>query len=288
MEGTKKQKTRGFTLIELIIVFAIMSIIAVLALISVRQFSKDDALSSQADKIIRILRLAQNKTLASEGKSSFGVHFEVDKFILFKGDAFVDGAPDNEVNLLPSDLEMAEINFAGGNQFVVFARLTGMTANQGSAKIQFISDAANAKVVFVDLSGTVSLSAWVSDDSARIKDSRHVRFIFARNTKASTNLTLTFPDDSYSQNINYQNFLNADKTQFDWEGTISVAGLNQILKIHSLSLSDTEIIFSVHRDRQYNTKALGISLDGQNLVNYAADGALTSGTSAFVAPALPE
>ncbi len=283
-----KIKNCGFSLVEVLVVLAIISIIAVFVIISLGQFSKEKVLEGEADKIIRVLRLAQSKTLASEGKNSFGVHFDSDKFIFFKGEAFIEGAPDNEINLLPADLEITEVNFNEGNQSVVFARLTGMTANQGSAKIRMIGDNSKNKVIFVDSSGTVNLSSWVSDDSARIKDSRHAHFLFSLNTKISTTLTLSFPEDGYSENINYQNYLNADKTQFDWERTISVAGSNQRLKIHSLFLTDAGTIFSVHRDRRYNSKALSIFLDGENLLNYSAGGVLSSGTSVFVAPAQPD
>ena len=44
-------------------------------------------------------------------------------------------------------------------------------------------------------------------------------------------------------------------------------------------LSDIETIFCIHRDRRYNSKALDISLDGQNLINYTAAGVTSQGTS---------
>ena len=69
---------------------------------------------------------------------------------------------------------------------------------------------------------------------------------------------------------------------FDWSGSILVNGSNQVLRVHTHSLTSTSTAFSVTRDRRYNNAALNISLDGQNLINYAADGTTTQGTSLWV------
>ena len=95
-------------------------------------------------------------------------------------------------------------------------------------------------------------------------------------------MTLFFPDDSHTETIDYQSYLNADKTEFNWEEILIVGGINQKLKIHSHELSDTQTLFCIHRDRRYNTKALNISLDGQNLINYNVDGGVSQGSSFWV------
>ena len=267
----------GFTLIELLVVVAIFSLLAALVLPTFIFYQRQSLLDSATQEVSSALRLAQNKTLSSEGASPFGIYFETGKFTIFKGTTYSVGSPDNEVHVLNPGLQISEINFSGSA--VIFNRLTGATANSGSLKIAVVADPIKNKYIYVNSSGAVTLSSSGADDLNRLKDSRHVHVVYSQNTQGATNLTLYFPDDSFTQNINYQAGLNADKTQFFWEGTVTVAGVDQKLKIHTHSLTLNATQFCFHRDRRFNSKALNVSLEGQNLINYTATGTTTRGTS---------
>jgi prepilin-type N-terminal cleavage/methylation domain-containing protein len=270
-------KNGGFTLIELIIVVGIFLLLVALVVPALVFFKRQSLLDSTAQEIFNTLRLAQNKTLSSEGASSFGVYFETNKFTLFKGAVYSAGAPDNEIHNLDTTLRISEINL-GGSQ-VVFDRLSGTTANSGFLKIESVQDSTKNKYVYIENSGTVSLSSVSASDASRFKDSRHIHVLYSQNTQSAANLVLYFSNDNFTQNINYQNGLNADKTQFFWEGTVTVGGVDQKLKIHTHSLTASATQFCFHRDRRFNSKALNISLDGQNLINYTATGTTTKGIS---------
>jgi len=275
------QSQRGFTLIELVIVVSVLVILASLVLPGFNFWQRQSSLDSTAQEILSTLRLAQNKTLASEGDANFGVYFEPTKFTLFKGTTYYPDSPDNSVHNLSPTVLLSNVNLGGGN-FVVFDRLSGTAANYGSLKIEAQSDSTKYKTVFVDSSGTVSLTSVTASDEARLKDSRHTEFTYSQNTKSASTLTLFFVTSNFTQNIVYQSYLNADKTEFSWEGTISTPLDNEKLKIHSHNLTDSATQFCIHRDRRYNTQALQISLDGQNLINYSITGTTTPGTSAWV------
>jgi len=245
-------------------------------------FQRQNTLEAVAQEIISALQMAQNKTLASEGASNFGVHFETNKFVLFKGASYNPASTDNENHNLPNILQISQINLNGGSTNIIFERLTGTTQSFGSIKIEFIDDSSKNVTIFISASGVVGLNASNPSDATRIYDSRHTHFVFSQNTKNASILTLYFPADNFTQEINYQTYLNPAKDEFSWEGIVNVNGANQTLKIHSHGLTDSATAFCLHRDRRQNSKALNIFLDGQNLINYSATGTTTPGTSPWV------
>jgi hypothetical protein len=157
------------------------------------------------------------------------------------------------------------------------------------------SDHSKTRTVGIKTSGKITLGEEVfsPDDSDRKKDSRHVHFNYNQNVQNAVTLHLVFldyPGDNFD--ISFQDYLNADKTEFFWEGIVSVgpAGskTEQRLKIHTHSLTVMTTQFCIHRplspDQSYNDKALNIYLDDQEFIEYAADtkGTTTKGSSFWV------
>lgn len=277
-EQKSKKSSSGFTLIEILIAVAILALAVSLVLPNFNFFQRQSSLDMTAQEIIGALRLAQNKTLASEGADSFGLYFETDKFTLFKGLTFYPTSPENDTHKLPPALRLSEVNLSGGG-VIVFDRLTGATANSGSLKISLVDDSSKNKIIFIDSSGTVALSSSLPTDEERKKDSRHTEITYGQDAQNIAALTLYFPTADQTESVNYQTYLNDDKSVFSWEKTITVQGREQTIKIHTHSLALANAIFCVHRDRRYNSQALNIFLDGQNLVNYSSTGTTTRGTS---------
>lgn len=268
----------GFTLIELLVVVAILAILASFLFSGLIIFHRRSLIDATGQEIINTLRLAQNKTLSSEGASSFGVHFATWRFVLFKGSVYNPSASDNEIHDLLAGMEISQIGLGGGSD-VVFERLTGNAEQDGFIRAELIQDSTKNTIIYIDSSGAISSLSSSASDTNRLKDTRHVHVLYSQSTKNATTLTLTFPNDGVIQNISYQGGLNPGKTQFNWSGTISVAGADQKITIHSHALTDSATLFCLHRDRRDNSKALNISLDSQNLINYTATGITTKGTS---------
>lgn len=277
-ERSNQKTLTGFTIIELLVAVGVLVLAAGLVLPNFNFFQRQSSLDMASQEIIGALRLAQNKALASEGNSPFGIYFEADRYTLFKGTTYYPTAPDNDTRILNSGLVLSEISLGGLNT-IIFDQVTGATANSGSLKISLASDSAKNKTIYIDSSGTAALSSSLPTDEGRFKDSRHAEFTYSQNAQDANTLSLYFPASGQTENINYQTYLNNDKTAFSWEGTINVSGSDQIIKIHTHSLTLTSALFCVHRDRRYNSQALNISLDGQNLINYSATGTSTRGTS---------
>lgn len=283
----KSKKYSGFTLIEILIVIAIISILVAMVIVALRPFNQDLELNNSADHIINSLKLAQSKTLASEQASSYGIYFDITtnphRYILFKGSDYASRDADfDQIIELSNFVELFDIDFGSGTE-VVFDRITGITANSGSVSVRLKQDTTKIKTIYIETSGSVSYVPFPVVNNGRLEDSRHVHVVYSRVIDTATeNLVLTF-DGGVIENIIIAD--NMESGQINWEGEVDVAGETQVLKIHTHNLNSPGTLFSIHRDRRYNNKSLEISINGDSsgyLISYSADGMATNKTSIFV------
>lgn len=148
----------GFTLMELVLVIAILGIIAGLGIGNYANFLRQGSLDSAANEIVAKLREAQTKAQASGDGTGWGVYFDTtnkDRYILFKGNCSTttsascyqnsDCSPQTcanssqsvETNFLNSSVEVYSATFGSGN-YVPFDRPTGKPTSgmNGSVVIQ--------------------------------------------------------------------------------------------------------------------------------------------------------
>jgi prepilin-type N-terminal cleavage/methylation domain-containing protein len=106
------EKTYGFSLIELILVIALVSTILILVTVNLfRPISQTQASNVEAD-ISSVLNQAQNKAMNSDtagGSSSerYGVHFETDKYVSFVGDSYNSGDSKNFEVDTPNNISLS-------------------------------------------------------------------------------------------------------------------------------------------------------------------------------------
>ena len=129
----------SFTLIEVLIVLAIIALVAVLSVPFYQSFQVRTQLDDQATEIAETLRKAQSKAMASEDNQSFGVHFESDKFVLFEGTSYDSNDSNNEVFDLPNTLSLS-INLNGGGSDVVFDKVKGTTSDNGTLSLSSVNN----------------------------------------------------------------------------------------------------------------------------------------------------
>ncbi|HSX57968.1 MAG TPA: prepilin-type N-terminal cleavage/methylation domain-containing protein [Candidatus Saccharimonadales bacterium] len=278
----RKNNSKGFTLIELLISLAILMLVFVLAIFGLRTFGSQVEIDNVGQDITSALKLARSRTLASEAASNYGVHFETGKYVIFTGTTYTPGASSNKEFSLSSS-EIYTINLNGGGSEVVFDRIRGTTSEYGNVSVRLTSDNNQTRTININSSGQSSLNDTLTTSNTRVIDSRHLHFDLGWNIQNSTTLTLNFPNDSYSQNIAMAGFFNAGKTSFDWSATVTVAGVDQVLRIQTHCLNDssncpTDTFLSIERDVRYNTKALTVSIDGKQIVSYNAAGIATVGS----------
>lgn len=267
----------GFTLIELLVSIAILLIISLLVIFSLTTFGRQVEIEASSQSVISVLSLARNRTLASEGKTTYGVHFDNDKYVLFSGSTYTAGDPNNDEYDL-QDSEFYSISLNGGGNEVIFDRIRGTTGEYGSVSLRLISDNNQSRTINISESGQAGLSETLTVADSRVYDSRHLHFDLGWSIQNKNTLTLNFPNDSVTQNINMTGFFNVGKTEFDWAGTVNVSGSDQVLRVHTHSLDGFNTILSIERDKRYNDKALTVSIDGQQIVSYTAAGVATVGS----------
>ncbi|MFH1461226.1 MAG: prepilin-type N-terminal cleavage/methylation domain-containing protein [Patescibacteria group bacterium] len=273
-------KQRGFTFIETLIALAVIALIITITISSYRYFEKNTELENTAQKIVSVLKSAQTKTLASEQASQYGVHFENDKYILFKGDTHQPEADDNIDYQLPNRLEIVNISLNGEGADVVFQRINGQTEQNGTIDLRIISQPSKLETVNIHSTGQIELASSLGEccQTNRLIDGRHIHFNLGWSIQSSAVLTLYFPDTpEVIVNINMADYFNLSQTEFDWSGTIEVNGQNQELRVHTHSLDAVNTILCIHRDNSQNNKPLQISIDGKEIISYTADGQATVG-----------
>lgn len=284
----QRKSLNGFTLIELVVVIALVVLLGGLALPALRVVQKNSELDSTAESLVSVLRLAQNRTLASEGSSQYGVFFDTiaspNQYILFRGVTYAtrDVAFD-ELYILPKSLEISVI--AMPENEVVFTRVTGVVLNSGLVTLRLLSSPEKTESVYVSGTGAIQkTSAFVASDENRQKDSRHVHVDYAGRVIATgtESMRLVFASTTY-QIVLASNMRDG---QIFWEDNVVVDGEPQTILIQTHRLNDPMLgtQFSIVRDKSKNTKAVTIEISGDstgNLIRYDVAGATTQGTSLY-------
>jgi len=287
MKG-KRQVAKGFTLLELLVVVGILIILAGIIISNIGFFREESQLNNLAGEVINILRLAQNKTLASEQASSWGVYFSTTtdphQYTLFKGGNYASRDTSfDEIRKLPKAIIISEIDLADGGSEVVFDRIVGTTKQPGSITLELKTDSAKNKVIHIEGSGQVGLTfPLIPSDENRLKDSRHIHIDYTRFISTSTEkLILTF-EGGIIETIIIKDYTKDD--QIYWEKEVNVGGEIQKLKIHTHRLNDPDTLFCIYRDRRFNNKSLSITISGDTsgtLIEYSADGLIIIKTSIY-------
>jgi len=283
------KNSSGTTLIELLVTVAVLLILTGMAIPAFNFFRRESDLSNNSEEVINSLRLAQNKTLASEGESQYGVYFDdttsPHQYTLFKGIDFASrDISFDEIHKLSKWVEVYEINLGGGKE-VVFNRITGLTNQPGNVSLRLKIDITKTRIIYIESSGQTGLTNPLVPSNSRVEDSRHVHFDYSRVIETTTEkLILTF-DTTIIKEIIIADYLKDN--QIYWEGEVDVNGDIQKIKIHTHRLNNPDTQFCVHRDRRYNNKILDIDISGDggatpNLIRYSADDSTTKGTSIYV------
>ena len=147
---------QGVTGIELLIVVVVLGIIFSIAIPQFSKTRENQVLKSAVNDILSSLNKAQSQTLASADSSSYGVHFQSDKVIIFKSVVFSAGDPDNEtINIItPASISNVALGAGGptsGN--VYFNRLSGSPNTTGTITV---STSSFSKIITISATGTAS------------------------------------------------------------------------------------------------------------------------------------
>ncbi len=243
---------RGFTLIEVLVVVAVLMIILALSVTAFYTLTRRTDLEATRDNIIATLNTARNKTLASESAAQYGVYFNNSssphKYVLFKGPSYIlrDTSFD-QIHNLPSTIEISNITLNNSTNEVVFNRLEGDTSNYGIIVLRSLSTN-ETRDIYIYSGGGISTQPESVSGLGRIFDSRHVHFDLDWSITGATTLKFYFPNIPQTETVDMANYF-ISATEFDWEGTFSIGGVDQVFRIHTHSLDASNTLLCIHRDR---------------------------------------
>ena len=141
---------------ELLIVLAIIGIIVAITLPSFSSIKENQVLNNAVENVISTLNKARAQTLSSLESSEYGVHFESDQIVIFKGKVYSAVDPDNESVEITSPATISNVTLggvSGPEGELYFARLSGVPDKSGTVTV---SVAGSSKIITISSTGTVS------------------------------------------------------------------------------------------------------------------------------------
>jgi prepilin-type N-terminal cleavage/methylation domain-containing protein len=151
--------SKGFSLIELLIVIAIISVLSAVMIPTLASFRGQQALKNTTEDLVSLLNTARSDTQGSLNSTNYSVYIDSSSATYFVGSVYISNAPTNKKILYNSAVTIpisGGVNLNGGGNIVSFSRLSGDTINYGTIVIQLSSDANRSKTITINKTGTVS------------------------------------------------------------------------------------------------------------------------------------
>ncbi|MDE2001466.1 MAG: fibronectin type III domain-containing protein [Patescibacteria group bacterium] len=119
---------RGFTLVEVMVVLGITAILGTVGFIVIPAYRAQNTLTLTTEELVSYLRSAQEKSVAGEQGTTWGVHMVADQsgtdsYQIFYGSSFANGTLSTTVPL-PTQVEFSD-PIQGSTKDVLFTRVTG-------------------------------------------------------------------------------------------------------------------------------------------------------------------
>lgn len=147
---------KGITALELLIILAIIGILVSIVFFQFSKSREQQVVKSAISDTLSSINKARSQTLSSLNSSEYGIHFQSDKVIIFKGTIFTAGASGNEtINIISpaiiSDVTLGGVSASSGD--VYFNRLYGVPSKTGMITI---SSSSLSKIINISATGSAS------------------------------------------------------------------------------------------------------------------------------------
>lgn len=150
-----KNRFQGFTLIELMIVMAIMLLLGSVAVIGWNNMRESALLRAETDTLLFYLEESKSRSVAGTGGEAHGVYIEEDVYTQFSGSTYSAGDGDNIVHAIDPKLELSIEG--SGTDTIVFSRITGFVGNTATVTVALRDNASTTKMIVVGAGGDISI-----------------------------------------------------------------------------------------------------------------------------------
>ena len=149
---------KGFTLVEMLLVIAIIMIIVAVATPQLLRMRNLQIIKGSGEDVLAVFNKAHSETLASLNSLQYGVHLQSDKIIMFSGTVYNSNNASNEIIKIVSPATISSISLANGGSDIYFSRLSGTASTTGTIVVSISSNASLAKTITISATGGVSMN----------------------------------------------------------------------------------------------------------------------------------
>jgi type II secretory pathway pseudopilin PulG len=141
---------------EFLVVIAIIALVSTVTTSGLLSYKNSTDLSTATQQTYSLLLKARSRTLSSDAHSQYGVHFQSDRVILFKGTSYA-AATTTESYVFPASVEMSSIQLNGGGADIIFKRLTGETNQYGTTTLRLKANTSRMSLINVKSTGNATI-----------------------------------------------------------------------------------------------------------------------------------
>ncbi|OGC56118.1 hypothetical protein A2797_02025 [candidate division WWE3 bacterium RIFCSPHIGHO2_01_FULL_48_15] len=134
-------KLAGFTLVELLVFLGLAAVAGTISAPALFQFLSRGYFTNGVEVVVRTLRTAQAYSVSGRDDSSWGVHFEPGKLVLFKGTSYATRDPSFDAETALNSSLVIE-----GWQDVYFNKLRGLPSPNLNLKVKVSGREGDIKV----------------------------------------------------------------------------------------------------------------------------------------------
>lgn len=130
-----KDRARGFTVLELLLVIAIMAVLLATILPSFMNFRRSSLLNTETMETVTLINRARLLSVSSKNDNQYGIHLESSKVVLFQGTTYNAASTTNEVHVFDPNLVSTSTTINGGGSEIVFDKVTGATTQNATTTL---------------------------------------------------------------------------------------------------------------------------------------------------------